>query len=147
MDLFFELSYEQFKWLRKVVTAIYEDKVKFAKDWESGIATVVVFENGSYIWCLPSEIPYIQGKGTFHFPRFTDKEEYYMAHNRLEAAGLMPTSIGDFSDKTGVVRGSEKVGQYTFLSFNIKGQGLDFELCMEPDHSWAAFSSDEEWEF
>jgi len=146
MDLFLELSREQFNWLRKVVTAIYGEKVKFAKDWEGGIATVIVFENDSYIWCLPSKVPYIQGKGTFHLPRFTDRDEYYAAHKRLEDAGLAPTSIGDFSDKTGAIMSGERVGQYTFLSFNTKGHGLDFEVCMEPDHSWAVVS-DENWEF
>jgi len=40
----------------------------------------------------------------------------------------------------------DKVGQYFFLSFNIQGHGLDFELCMEPDHSWIVLSN-EEWEF
>jgi len=143
MDLFLELSQEQFTWLKKVVTAVYGDHVKFAKDWENGRATVVVFDDGSYIWCLPSEAPYIQGKGTFHLPRFTDKEGYYKAHNRLEQAGLTPTPVGDFSDKSGVIRSGKRVGQYIFLSFNIKGHGMDFELCMEPDHSWAVLPEEE----
>jgi len=146
MDLFLELSHAQFNWLRKVVTTAYGEKVKFAKDWENGVATVIIFENGSYIWCLPSEAPYIQGKGTFHFPRFIDKEEYYLAHSRLEKVGLSPTSIGDFSEKTGVATSNERVGQYVFLSYNIEGQGLTFELCMEPEHAWAVLP-DEEWEF
>jgi len=146
MDLFLELSHEQFNWLKTVVIAVYGEKVKFAKDWENGVATVIIFENGSYIWCLPSEVPYIQGKGTFHFPRFTNKEEYYLSHSRLEKVGLLPTPIGDFSDKTGVMTSNERVGQYVFLSYNIEGQGLTFELCMEPEHSWVPLS-DEEWEF
>jgi len=146
MDLFLELSRKQFDWLRKVVTTVYGEKVKFAKDWENGIATVIIFENGSYIWCLPSEVPYIQGKGRFHFPRFTDKEEYYLAHNRLEKIGLMPTPIGDFSEKTGVRTSDKRMGQYVFLSYKIEGQGLVFELCMEPEHDWAVLSN-EEWEF
>jgi len=146
MDLFLELSHEQFNWLRKVVTTIYGEKVKFAKDWENGVATVIVFENGSYIWCLPSENPYIQGKGRVHLPRFTDREEYYLAHNRLEETGLTPNPIGDFTDKTGMIVSNERVGQYSFLSYDIQGYGLDFEICMEPDHSWAVIS-DEEWEF
>ncbi|MCL2236033.1 MAG: hypothetical protein FWB98_06310 [Defluviitaleaceae bacterium] len=146
MDLFLELSQEQFGWLRRVVTATYGEKVKFAKDWEDGIATVIIFENGSYIWCLRSEMPYIQGKGTFHFPRFNDRNEYYAVHERLKRAGLAPTDIGDFSDKSGVLVNGERVGQYTFLSFNVEGQGLNFELCMEPDHDWAVLQNDE-WEF
>jgi len=140
MDLFLELSHEQLSWLRKVTATVYGEKVNFAKDWEGGIATVIIFENGSYIWCLASDVPYIQGKGTFHLPRFIDKNEYQMAHNRLEEAGLAPTPIGDFSDKTGAIISGKRVGQYTFLSFNIKGHGLDFELCMEPDHSWVVIS-------
>jgi len=146
MDLFLELSRGQFNWLRKLVTSIYGEKVKFAKDWENGVATVIVFENESYIWCLPSETPYVQGKGTYHLPRFVDREAYYMAHSCLEKAGLAPTPIGDFSDKTGAVMSGKRVGQYTFLSFNVKGQGLDFEICMEPEHSWAVLP-DDEWGF
>ena len=146
MDLFLELSHEQFNWLRKVVTTVYGEKVKFAKDWENGVATVIIFENGSYIWCLPSEVSYIQGKGRLHFPRFVDKEEYCLAHGRLEKVGLTPTPIGDFSDKTGVMTNSERVGQYEFLSYIIEGQGLTFELCMEPEHSWVILSG-EKWEF
>ena len=137
MDLFLELSHEQLSWLKKVVISIYGDKVRFAKDWENGIATVIIFENGSYIWCLPSEASYIQGKGTFHFPRFADKEKYYAAHARLEKAGLSPTEIGDFSDMTGIPSSNGRIGQYTFLTYNIKGCGLDFEVCMEPEHGWA----------
>ena len=120
--------------------------MKFTKDWENGVTTVIIFENGSYIWCLPSEAAYVQGKGTFHFPKFTDKGEYYMAHNRLEKIGLAPTPIRDFSDKTGVTMSNERIGQYIFLSFNIQGQGLNFELCMEPDHSCATLSGNE-WKF
>ncbi|MCL1786544.1 MAG: hypothetical protein FWG38_01045 [Defluviitaleaceae bacterium] len=146
MDMFLTLSREQFNWLRKVVTAIYGEKVQFAKDWEDGVATVIVFENGSYIWCLPSEAPYVQGNGTVHFPRFTDRDAYNAAHRRLEQMELMPTAIADVSGKTGVTIAGETVGQYVFLSFNIKGEGLCFELCMEPEHAWATLS-DDAWEF
>jgi len=130
MDMVLNLSREQFNWLRKVVTAIYEKKVKFAKDWENGRAIVIIFENGNYIWCLLSEVPYVQGEGTFHFPRFTDKEEYYKAYNRLEKIGLNPTSIEDVSDRTGVIKSNERIGQYIYITCNIKGEGLDFELCL-----------------
>jgi len=146
MDLFLELSREQFAWLRKVVTTIYGNKVKFAKDWEDGIATVIIFENGSYIWCLPSETPHVQGKGTIHLPRFTNEEEYQTAHNHLKKAGLSPADIGDFSEKSGIMVSGKKVLQYTFMSFNIEGQGLNLELCMEPDHPWAVLT-DDQWEF
>ncbi|MCL2421363.1 MAG: hypothetical protein FWD03_05840 [Defluviitaleaceae bacterium] len=143
MDIALSLSREQTNWLKNVAGIVFEDKVKFAKDWKEGIADVIIFENGSYIWCFPSEVPYIQGEGTFHFPRFADKEEYYAAHARLEKAGLSPTGIGDFSDMTGIPDNDGRIGQYTFLSYNIKGCGLDFEVCMEPDHEWA-FILDEE---
>ncbi|MCL2572931.1 MAG: hypothetical protein FWE34_00085 [Defluviitaleaceae bacterium] len=146
MDFFLELSHEQFYWLRRVVIAAYGEKVRFARDWEGGIATVIVFENGSYIWCLPSEKPYTQGRGRVHFPRFTNKEDYCMAYSRLEGAGLTPSAIGDFSDKTGAMMSGKKVGQYTFLSFCVQGQGLDFEICMEPEHSWAIVT-DDDWIF
>ena len=146
MDLALDLSHDQFNWLRKVVNCIFEDKVKFAKDWEDGRATVIVFEDNSYIWCLPSDVPYVQGEGTFHFPRFKNKDEYIMAHKRLEKNGLSPTDIGDFSEKSGVRTSEGRIGQYIFITFNIKGHGLNFELCMEPDHSWA-FVSDEELVF
>ena len=137
MDIALTLSQEQISWLKSVASIILENKVKFAKDWKEGIADVIVFENGSYIWCFPSETPYIQGDGTFHFPRFEDKDEYYAAHARLKQAGLSPTDIGDFSDMSGIPGNGKRIGQYTFLSYNIKGHGLDFEVCMEPDHEWA----------
>jgi len=142
MDLALSLSKEQFNWLKSVVSAIYGKKVAIAKDWEDGIADVIVFQDSSYIWCFPSETPYIQGNGTFHFPRFSNKEEYSAAHSRLEKAGLAPTPIGDFSHKTGVPAPEGRIGQYIFLTFNIQGQGLDFELCMEPDHEWAVISEE-----
>jgi len=138
MDVALSLSKEQIGWLKNVASIVIGDKVKFAKDWKEGIADVIVFENGCYIWCFPSEAPYMQGEGTFHFPRFADKQEYYAAHARLEKAGLSPTQIGDFSDMTGIPGNNDRrIGQYTFLSYNIKGCGLDFEVCMEPEHEWA----------
>ena len=140
MDIALSVTKEQTEWLKNVAKIVLGDKVKFAKDWKEGIADVVVFENGSYIWCFPSEVPYIQGEGTFHFPRFADKNEYYAAHARLEKAGLSPTDIGDFSDMTGIPSGDERIGQYTFLSYNIKGFGLNFEVVMEPEHEWAIIS-------
>jgi len=143
MDIALSLSAEQTSWLKNVARIVLGDKVKFAKDWKEGIADVIVFENGSYIWCFPSEAPYVQGEGTFHFPRFTNKDEYYEAHARLKKADLSPTDIGDFSDMTGIPGKDVRIGQYIFLSYNIKGYGLDFEVCMEPNHEWA-FISDEE---
>ena len=140
MDVALSLSAEQINWLKNVANIVLGDKVKFAKDWKEGIADVIVFENGCYIWCFPSEIPYVQGEGTFHFPRFANKDEYYAAHARLEKSGLSPTDIGDFSDMTGIPNNGGRIGQYTFLSYNIKGCGLDFEVCMEPDHEWAFIS-------
>jgi len=140
MDIALSLSTEQTSWLKNVARIVFGDKVKFAKDWKEGIADVIVFENGSYIWCFPSEAPYVQGEGTFHFPRFADKDEYYAAHTRLKKADLSPTDIGDFSDMTGIPGNDRRIGQYTFLSYNVKGYGLDFEVCMEPDHEWAFIS-------
>ena len=138
MDVALNLTKEQTSWLKNVASIILEDKVRFAKDWKEGIADVIVFENGCYIWCFPSETPYVQGEGTFHFPRFSNKDEYYAAHARLEKAGLQPTEIGDFSEMTGVPgNNGGRNGQYTFLTYNIKGCGLDFEVCMEPKHEWA----------
>jgi len=141
MDVALSLSNEQINWLKNVARIVLEDKVKFAKDWKEGIADVIVFENGCYIWCFPSEAPYVQGEGTFHFPRFANKDEYYAAHARLEKAGLSPTEVGDFSNMTGVPNNDGRIGQYTFLTYNIKGCGLDFEVCMEPDHEWAFIST------
>ncbi|MCL2840789.1 MAG: hypothetical protein FWE05_08440 [Defluviitaleaceae bacterium] len=143
MDLALNLSAEQINWLKNVTKIIFEEKVKFAKDWKDGVADVIVFENGSYIWCFPSETPYVQGEGTFHFPRFADKDEYYMVHSRLKNANLSPTDIGDFSDMTGIPSNNGRIGQYTFLTYNIKGYGLDFEVCMETDHEWAFVSEKE----
>ena len=138
MDIALSLSKEQISWLKNVASIVLGDKVRFTRDWKEGVADVIVFENGCYVWCFPSSTPYVQGAGTFHFPRFADKEEYYAAHARLEASGLSPTEIGDFSDMTGVPSDdSGRIGQYTFLSYNIKGCGLDFEVCMEPEHEWA----------
>lgn len=137
MDIALSLSSEQTSWLKNVASIVLSDKVRFAKDWKEGIADVIVFENGSYIWCFPSEIPYVQGDGTFHFPRFADKDEYYEAHARLKKAGLSPDDIGDFSNMTGIPRDGGRIGQYTFLSYNIEGCGLKFEVCMEPEHDWA----------
>ena len=136
MDIALSLSKEQTSWLKNVSSIVLGDKVRFAKDWKEGIADVIIFENGSYIWCFPSEVPYVQGEGTFHFPRFSDKDEYYSAHARLEKAGLSTTEIGDFSDMTGIHSADGRIGQYIFLTYNIKGCGLDFEVCMEPDHEW-----------
>jgi len=137
MDIALSLSKEQTDWLKNVARIVLGERVKFAKDWKDGIADVIVFENGSYIWCFPSETPYVQGDGTFHFPRLSDKEEYYAAHARLHEAGYAPTEIGDFSEFTGIPGNDGRIGQYTFLTYNIKGYGLDFEVCMEPDHEWA----------
>jgi hypothetical protein len=137
MDIALSLSKEQTDWLKNVVSIILGEKVKFAKDWKDGVADVIVFENGCYIWCFPSETPYVQGDGTFHFPRFSDKDDYYAAHTRLKDADLSPTDIGDFSDSTGIPGNDGRIGQYTFLTYNIKGYGLDFEVCMEPEHEWA----------
>lgn len=136
MDAALNLTSEQVNWLKNVAKIVLGDKVRFARDWKEGIAEVIVFGDGSYIWCFPSETPYVQGEGAFHFPRFSDKEEYYAAHARLQKANLAPTEIGDFSDMTGVPSGDGRVGQYTFFSYNIKGCGLDFEVCLEPEHEW-----------
>jgi len=145
MDIALSLSKEQTSWLKNVASIVLGNQVKFAKDWKEGIADVIVFENGDYIWCFPSEASYVQGEGTFHFPRFADKDEYYAAHARLKKAGLSPTDIGDFSDMTGIPGNDGRVGQYTFLSYNIKGYGLDFEVCMEPNHEWAFILDDESY--
>ncbi|MCL2200003.1 MAG: hypothetical protein FWB80_14245 [Defluviitaleaceae bacterium] len=60
MDIALCLSKEQVSWLKNVASIVLEDKVKFAKDWKEGISDVIVFEDGSYIWCFPSEA-YCQG--------------------------------------------------------------------------------------
>jgi len=137
MDIALSLSKEQASWLKDVARIILGERVKFAKDWKEGIADVIVFENGCYIWCFPSETPYVQGDGTFHFPRFSDKDDYYAAHARLHEAGYAPTEIGDFSEFTGIPGEGGRIGQYTFLTYNIKGCGLDFEVVLEPEHDWA----------
>ena len=137
MDVALNLSKEQTNWLKNIASIVLGDKVKFAKDWKEGIADVIVFENGCYIWCFPSESPYVQGEGTFHFPRFSDKDEYYAAHARLQEAGHTPTDIGDFSEMTGIPSANGRIGQYTFLTYNVKGCGLDFEVVLEPEHDWA----------
>lgn len=143
MDVALSLSKEQISWLKNVAATVCEKSVNFAKEWEDGIADVIVFDDNSYIWCFPSDTPYVQGDGTFHFPRFSDKDKYEKAHERLEKGGFSPTPIGDFSDKTGLPSSNGRIGQYTFHSFNVKGQGLNFEVCLEPDHDWTELFKDE----
>ncbi|MCL2854326.1 MAG: hypothetical protein FWE21_01750 [Defluviitaleaceae bacterium] len=144
MNVFFNLSCEQLNWLQKAVFNIYGEKVRLARDWQDGAATVIVFENGSYIWCFPSKNPYLQGDGAVHLPKFVDRDRYYAAHAHLERAGFNPSDIVDSSDKTGVLVDGERFGHYTFLSFRIEGFGLSFEVCFEPDHDWAYIAYEED---
>ena len=137
MDIFLSLTEEQTNWLKDVAKIIYGQKVKFAKDWDDGVADVIVFENNSYIWCLQSETHYVQGDGRPHFPRFSDKDEYYAAHARLQEAGFVSTEIGDFSESTGIPSNDRRIGKYIFLSYRVMGHGLDFEIVLEPEHDWA----------
>ena len=139
MDVFLELAPEQFQWLRQVATTLYGQRVRRAANW-GGAADVLVFDDGSYLWCLPSATEFTMGTSRIHLPRFDDRAEFDAAHDRLTAAGLSPGEVNELTDSTGTTIDGVTVSRYDFASYVVSGPGFDLEVCFEPKHDWAVIA-------